>query len=54
LRQFKQEALANAVAAALRESGLDPCLLEMELTESLVMHDTAAAVGCVAGSSPES
>ncbi len=44
LRQFKQEALANAVAAALRESGLDPCLLEMELTESLVMHDTDAAI----------
>jgi EAL domain-containing protein (putative c-di-GMP-specific phosphodiesterase class I) len=44
LRQFKQEALANVVAAALRESGLDPCLLEMELTESLVMHDTDAAI----------
>src|SRR5713101_7636463 len=44
LRQFKQEALANAVAAALKESGLDPCLLEMELTESLVMHDTDAAI----------
>lgn len=43
-RQFKQEALASAVAAALEESGLDPRLLEMELTESLVMHDTEAAI----------
>lgn len=43
-RQFKQEALAAAVAAALEESGLDPRLLEMELTESLVMHDTEAAI----------
>jgi EAL domain-containing protein (putative c-di-GMP-specific phosphodiesterase class I) len=43
-RQFKQEALASAVAAALKESGLDPRLLEMELTESLVMHDTEAAI----------
>jgi diguanylate cyclase (GGDEF)-like protein len=43
-RQFKQEALAAAVAAALKESGLDPRLLEMELTESLVMHDTDAAI----------
>ena len=43
-RQFKQEGLASAVATALRESGLDPRLLEMELTESLVMHDADAAI----------
>jgi EAL domain-containing protein (putative c-di-GMP-specific phosphodiesterase class I) len=44
MRQFKQEALATAVYDALRESGLDPRLLEMELTESLIMHDTEAAI----------
>ena len=44
LRQFKQEGLAVAVASALEESGLDPRLLEMELTENLVMYDTDAAI----------
>src|SRR5262245_6734411 len=44
MRQFRQEALASAVDDALRASGLDPRLLEMELTESLVMQDTEAAV----------
>src|SRR6266852_3482009 len=43
MRQFK-EALATAVGNALEESGLDPRLLEMELTESLIMHDTDAAI----------
>src|SRR5690349_24788526 len=37
MRQFRQEALVSAVDEALRASGLDPRLLEMELTESLVM-----------------
>jgi EAL domain-containing protein (putative c-di-GMP-specific phosphodiesterase class I) len=44
MRQFRQGALATAVDDALRESGLDPRLLEMELTESLIMHDTEAAI----------
>jgi diguanylate cyclase (GGDEF)-like protein len=44
MRQFRQEALANDVEDALRESRLDPRLLEMELTESLIMHDTEAAI----------
>jgi EAL domain-containing protein (putative c-di-GMP-specific phosphodiesterase class I) len=34
---------------ALRESGLDPRLLEMELTESLVMQDTDAAIRVLTG-----
>ena len=42
--QFKQEGLAAAVDDALRSSGLDPKRLEMELTESLVMQDTEAAI----------
>jgi EAL domain-containing protein (putative c-di-GMP-specific phosphodiesterase class I) len=44
MRQFRQEGLAGAVDEALRHSGLDPRLLEMELTESLVMQDTEAAI----------
>ena len=44
MRQFKQEALSSAVDDALRTSGLAPRLLEMELTESLVMQDTEAAI----------
>jgi diguanylate cyclase (GGDEF)-like protein len=44
LRQFKQDALVSAVEAALGRTGLEPRLLEMELTESLVMHDTELAV----------
>jgi diguanylate cyclase (GGDEF)-like protein len=44
MRQFKQEGLAIAVDDALRASGLDPRRLEMELTESLVMQDTEAAI----------
>ena len=44
MRQFRQEGLANAVDEALRQSGLDPRLLEMELTESLIMQDTDAAI----------
>ncbi len=44
MRQLRQDALANAVDDALRESRLDPHLLEMELTESLIMHDTDAAI----------
>ncbi|HMH18442.1 MAG TPA: EAL domain-containing protein [Burkholderiales bacterium] len=44
MRQFRQGALATAVDDALRESQLDPRLLEMELTESLIMHDTEAAI----------
>src|SRR5712691_6352232 len=44
MRQFRQEALANAIDDALRESRLDPHLFEMELTESLIMHDTEVAI----------
>jgi EAL domain-containing protein (putative c-di-GMP-specific phosphodiesterase class I)/FixJ family two-component response regulator len=36
-------ALVQSVAAALAESGLDPRLLELELTESVLMRDTDQA-----------
>jgi len=44
MRQFKQEGLAAVVDEALHQSGLAPRNLEMELTESLVMQDTEAAI----------
>lgn len=37
--QFRQDGLVDAVAAALALAELDPAYLELELTESLVMHD---------------
>ncbi|MBG6221513.1 diguanylate cyclase (GGDEF)-like protein/PAS domain S-box-containing protein [Janthinobacterium sp. CAN_S1] len=42
-RQFKQRNLLHAVAQALAETGLDAAHLELELTESMVMHDVEQA-----------
>ena len=42
-RQFKQKNLLHAVAQALAETGLDAAQLELELTESMVMHDVEQA-----------
>ncbi len=38
-RQFRQENFVQIVADVLRETALDACYLEIELTESAVMHD---------------
>ncbi|MES0489674.1 MAG: EAL domain-containing protein [Leptospirales bacterium] len=38
--QFKHGNLEDVVIEALGESGLDPELLELELTESILIHDT--------------
>jgi diguanylate cyclase (GGDEF)-like protein/PAS domain S-box-containing protein len=43
-RQFRQENLVQTVAEALRSTGLDPRYLELELTESMVMHDAPQLV----------
>jgi diguanylate cyclase (GGDEF)-like protein len=43
-RQFQQAGLTAQVSAALAASGLDPAGLEIEITESTVMRDTARAV----------
>jgi diguanylate cyclase (GGDEF)-like protein/PAS domain S-box-containing protein len=40
-RQFRQEPLVGTIRGALERSGLDPELLEVELTESLLMDDVA-------------
>jgi len=38
--QFKRGDVEKCVVDALRESGLDPALLELELTESILIRDT--------------
>jgi diguanylate cyclase (GGDEF)-like protein/PAS domain S-box-containing protein len=43
-RQFNQKNLAEVIASALRDTGLDPNCLELELTESLIMQDAEAAI----------
>ena len=43
-RQFRREDLADTARRFLRERDLDPGLLEMELTESMIMRDPQAAV----------
>ena len=44
-RQFRSDALCDAVSEALRTSGLAPQLLELELTESLLIENVEHAMG---------
>ncbi len=43
-RQFRQKNLVPEVAAILREAGLDAGLLELEITESMMVHDPVQTV----------
>lgn len=43
-RQFQQEKLIEMVERVLRETGLDPNCLELELTESMVMKEDEAII----------
>ncbi|WP_420474718.1 EAL domain-containing protein [Noviherbaspirillum sp. ST9] len=43
-QQFKRGDILDTVQAALTQSGLRPELLELELTESLLLHDTATVM----------
>jgi diguanylate cyclase (GGDEF)-like protein/PAS domain S-box-containing protein len=43
-KQFSQPDLVEQVAGALRDSGLPPGLLKLEVTESMVMENTDAAI----------
>ena len=43
-RQFKDPDLVDNVIRALRETGMPPELLELEITESMMMHDIEGAV----------
>jgi diguanylate cyclase (GGDEF)-like protein len=42
--QFKSRPLVLDVTAALGSSGLAPCRLELEITETVMLHDTEATV----------
>jgi diguanylate cyclase (GGDEF)-like protein/PAS domain S-box-containing protein len=44
-RQFEEQRLVERVAGALRDTGLAPDALELEVTESLLMRDLARSVG---------
>lgn len=44
-RQFQQPKLVETVAQILKETGLDPRFLELELTEGSVMKDPDEAIG---------
>ena len=46
--QFKAGTVAQVVRTALSDSGLAPCWLEVELTESVMMGDSSAAEGQMA------
>jgi diguanylate cyclase (GGDEF)-like protein len=43
-RQFKEKDLTRRVVNALRDSGMEPNCLELELTESLIMYDVDNAI----------
>jgi EAL domain-containing protein (putative c-di-GMP-specific phosphodiesterase class I) len=43
-RQFQHPDLVSDVVSALRDSGLDPRRLSLEITESVVMEDTEGAI----------
>jgi diguanylate cyclase (GGDEF)-like protein/PAS domain S-box-containing protein len=47
-RQFQQTDLCEVVARALEESGLDPRLLELEITESTAMRNTDRTIATLA------
>jgi diguanylate cyclase (GGDEF)-like protein len=49
VRQFRQEGLVRSVDRILHETGLEPAQLEMELTESMVMHNVDAAIAILQG-----
>jgi diguanylate cyclase (GGDEF)-like protein len=40
-RQFQQQGIDDVIARVLRSTGLDPSQLELEVTESLAMHEPA-------------
>jgi diguanylate cyclase (GGDEF)-like protein len=48
-RQFRQEGLVRMVSRILEQTRLDPAYLEMELTESMVMHNVESAIATLQG-----
>ncbi len=47
-RQFRQASLANTIRSVLDDTGFDPKLLELELTESLLMDDIEGSKSIIA------
>jgi diguanylate cyclase (GGDEF)-like protein/PAS domain S-box-containing protein len=47
-RQFQCENLSDVVTRVLEDAGLEPRFLELELTESFLMHDPEAAIATLA------
>ena len=45
VRQLEDPGLADDVSAAIESSGLEPSLLTLEITESVLMHDTKLTQG---------
>ena len=43
-RQFEEKRLVERIAGALRDTGLPPCALDLEVTESLLMRDLNQAI----------
>lgn len=43
-RQVRRPGLIGSISRALRDSGLDPGCLELELTESVIMHEVDATI----------
>lgn len=48
-RQFADENLLIDVESTLQEVGMDPALLELEITESMMMHNTDKTIQVLAG-----
>jgi diguanylate cyclase (GGDEF)-like protein len=48
-RQFRKEGLVRAVSRIIAKTGLDPSFLEMEMTESMVMHNAEVAIAILQG-----
>ncbi len=46
-RQLKQQNLVNMVAQVLQKTGLDPCYLELELTEGAVVQNDASIISAL-------
>jgi diguanylate cyclase (GGDEF)-like protein/PAS domain S-box-containing protein len=44
MRQLNDEGLVREIAAVLAETGMEPSMLELEVTESSIMHNAARAV----------
>jgi diguanylate cyclase (GGDEF)-like protein/PAS domain S-box-containing protein len=44
MRQLNDEALVREITSVLAETGMEPSMLELEVTESTIMHNAARAV----------